>query len=74
MKNIFSLLFMIIVLAITCTQIIKADECEVTDPTGTPLNVRASPNGRILQTIKNDTIVFIEQTAYYSKNHHIRSR
>ncbi len=68
MKYIYSFLLMIVVLTIAGTQIIKADECKVTDPTGTPLNVRASPNGRILQTIKNDTIVVIEQTTYDSKN------
>lgn len=68
MKHTFNFLFLIIVLAIVGAQIVKADECKVTDPTGTPLNVRASPNGRILQTVKNDTIVFIEQTTYDSKN------
>jgi hypothetical protein len=27
--------------------------CTVTDPTGTPLNVRAGPNGRVLSTLSN---------------------
>lgn len=37
--------------------------CKVTDPTGTPLNVRNAPNGRIIGTLKNDTEVYIEQLA-----------
>ncbi len=27
--------------------------CKITDPTGTPLNVRASPNGRIINKLRN---------------------
>lgn len=30
-----------------------AGECVVDDPTGTPLNVRSSPNGNILMTLGN---------------------
>jgi uncharacterized protein YraI len=41
-----------------------ADEiCAVADPTGTPLNVRSSPNGTILGALHNDTIVMIKETA-----------
>lgn len=38
-----------------------AEVCKVTDPTGTPLNVRATPNGRIVGIVKNDVEVFIEE-------------
>lgn len=31
--------------------------CTVIDPTGTPLNVRAGPNGKILSTLKRGSIV-----------------
>jgi hypothetical protein len=31
----------------------------VTDPTGTPLNVRESPNGKITGTLANGTLVAI---------------
>lgn len=43
----------------------RAEEvCKVTDPTGTPLNVRDTPNGtRIITTLPNDTRVYIEETA-----------
>jgi len=33
--------------------------CIVNDPTGTPLNVRASPRGKILDTVSNGTNVVI---------------
>jgi hypothetical protein len=33
--------------------------CMVTDPTGTPLNVRSRPNGQILGALHNDTQVVI---------------
>lgn len=39
----------------------QSQRCKVTDPTGTPLNVRASPNGRILRTIRNNTVVYVEE-------------
>ncbi len=39
-----------------------AQYCTVTDPTGTPLNVRASPNGPILGALHNGTTVQILQT------------
>jgi uncharacterized protein YraI len=31
----------------------QAAECRVTDPTGTPLNVRTAPGGRIVGTLVN---------------------
>lgn len=44
-----------------------AEFCMVTDPTDTPLNVRAAPSnkGKVLDTIENESIVII---AKYSKN------
>lgn len=33
--------------------------CYVSDPTGTPLNIRIEPNGRIVGTIRNGTQVTI---------------
>lgn len=38
----------------------KAEQvCKVTDPTGTPLNVRETPNGRIVGTLRNGVEVYI---------------
>jgi hypothetical protein len=43
----------------------KAEQvCQVTDPTGTPLNVRDSPNGEVVYTISNGSEVYIHDTAY----------
>jgi hypothetical protein len=35
------------------------DRCKVTDPTGTPLNVRASPGGKLIGTLPNGTLVSV---------------
>jgi hypothetical protein len=40
----------------------EGERCKVTDPTGTPLNVRESPNGKITGTLANDTLVAIVET------------
>jgi hypothetical protein len=37
----------------------EGERCKVTDPTGTPLNVRESPNGKIIGTLPNGTLVSI---------------
>ncbi len=41
--------------------------CVVTDPTGTPLNIRATPNGKIIGTLRNGASVTIRDTAYDSR-------
>jgi hypothetical protein len=39
---------------------VKAESvCKVTDPTGTPLNVRESPNGKVVNALKNDREVYV---------------
>ena len=35
------------------------DSCRVLDPTGTPLNVRTTPNGHIVSTLVNGTLVSV---------------
>jgi hypothetical protein len=37
----------------------EGDRCKVTDPTGTPLNVRSKPNGKIIGTLANGTLVSV---------------
>ncbi len=37
--------------------------CTITDPTGTPLNVRKSPNGRVIGTLENGSNVRIVGSA-----------
>lgn len=36
--------------------------CTVSDPTGTPLNVRSKANGRVIAKLKNGTLVEIDDT------------
>jgi Bacterial SH3 domain len=46
----------------------KAEKvCQVTDPTGTPLNVRVTPNGKIINTLRNGREVNVEEIAYDSQ-------
>lgn len=46
--------------------------CSVQDPTGTPLNVRAKPGGKILTTVRNGTSVDIDTGTAASKWARIR--
>lgn len=41
--------------------------CTVDDPTGTRLNVRARPNGRIIARLANDTLVAIDDSTAGNK-------
>ncbi|MGO9546770.1 MAG: SH3 domain-containing protein [Rhodomicrobium sp.] len=41
--------------------------CAVTDPTGTPLNIRSTPNGAIIGTLRNGASVTIQETLYDSR-------
>ena len=40
----------------------EGDRCKVTDPTGTPLNVRESPNGKIVGTLADGALVAIVES------------
>jgi len=62
MKFTISFLFLFVVMAFAGFSA-KAQKCKVTDPTGTPLNVRSSPNGRITGKARNGMIVYIERDA-----------
>jgi len=54
-------------LMVSPTQAAGFDRCRVTDPTGTPLNVRAAPQGQVTGTLKNDVLVGIIETVSDSK-------
>lgn len=53
----------LLIAAIINPPVQAADVCKVTDPTGTPLNVRATPNGRIVGIVRNEAEVYIEEIA-----------
>jgi hypothetical protein len=38
---------------------VSVQRCTVNDPTGTPLNVRATPNGKIVGTLTNGTVLTV---------------
>ena len=38
--------------------------CKVTDPTGTPLNIRETPNGKLVNKLRNDREVYATEVAY----------
>ena len=44
-----------------------AQTCKVTDPTGTPLNVRDTVAGKVIGKLSNGKVVYIAEYAYDSK-------
>lgn len=66
MKNRLQKLFFIVLLNFFAIGLpVKAEQvCQVTDPTGTPLNVRDSPNGNVINALRNGREVYILETAY----------
>ncbi|MEH2195445.1 MAG: SH3 domain-containing protein [Nostoc sp.] len=68
-RKIFFLLFTTGLLGIVTLSPVKAETgCQVTDPTGTPLNVRDQPNGQVINTLKNGRQVDILEIAHDSQN------
>jgi hypothetical protein len=49
------------VFAIISTSAVAQSRCVVTDPTGTPLNVRSRPNGAILGALHNGIVVRVTE-------------
>lgn len=56
-----SLLLAVVLISTTVTATAQS-RCRVLDPTGTPLNVRTSPNGRIVGNLPNGLLVSILDT------------
>lgn len=50
-------------LAVQASPAEAQSRCRVTDPTGTPLNIRAAPNGSIIGRAANGVLVSIVDTA-----------
>ncbi len=49
--------------ALTDDEIPSGKTCRVTDPTGTPLNARLQPNGKIVNRIRNGRTVYAQSIA-----------
>jgi hypothetical protein len=54
----------LLILAMVNVETQAGQICKVTDPTGTPLNVRNSPNGKIINALKNGREVEILEIGY----------
>jgi hypothetical protein len=69
----FNLVRILSILAVSISTLVvmlpvNAEEvCQITDPTGTPLNVRTEPNGKVINALKNGREVYILETAYDDK-------
>lgn len=60
----FLLILTLLASSVSVALPVKAEKvCQVTDPTGTPLNVREQPNGRVINSLRNGREVYIEDTA-----------
>ncbi len=47
----------VVLIAAAAPALAQSDRCRVMDPTGTPLNIRETPGGRVIGTVRNGTIV-----------------
>ena len=59
MRNLALAIAATTVLALTAGEAAAQARCRVMDPTGTPLNVRTGPNGRVVGEIDNGALVTI---------------
>jgi hypothetical protein len=59
MKTILSACTIVLITSIPATA-----RCVVTDPTSTPLNIRASPNGQIVGNLRNGDTVVIQAVVF----------
>jgi hypothetical protein len=62
-------LFAIGATLVALTMPAAASDCRVADPTGTPLNIRDKPNGKIVATARNGVLiqVYDNQDAFDSQ-------
>ena len=52
-------IFLAAVMLLLAAQCHAQSRCKVMDPTGTPLNVRTEPNGRVVEVLPNGVLVSI---------------
>ncbi|MEY2984716.1 MAG: hypothetical protein RLZZ568_1333 [Cyanobacteriota bacterium] len=58
----------LLTLIVLITNVQARQICKVTDPTGTPLNVRDSPNGKVINSLQNGREVEIVEIDYDQKD------
>ncbi len=59
--NRFMLAAAALLLGVNLANAASGDRCKVTDPTGTPLNVRSAPNGKVVGTLANGVLVSVTE-------------
>jgi hypothetical protein len=65
----FLLAIVILIYALTASPTQAQTVCRVADPTPTPLNVRSSPNGRIVGTVENGMPVSVLDSTTDRRGH-----
>ncbi|MDO5770301.1 MAG: SH3 domain-containing protein [Psychrobacter sp.] len=63
----YKLLLSATLLSLLFTAPAYAQTCKVTDPTGTPLNVRSSAAGKVIGKLANGRVVYITDYEYDQK-------
>ena len=67
-KNTMLMFPLVFLASIIISQPARAERvCQVTDPTGTPLNFRDQPNGEVIGALRNGREVYIHQIGYDSQ-------
>lgn len=56
------------IFSILLTSTAYAQTCKVTDPTGTPLNVRDGVSGKVIGKLTNGRVVYVAEYGYDYKN------
>ncbi len=59
-KTVYSLCVVLPIMASASTGVAASDECRVFDPYDSGVNVRATPNGRKINRLRNGRIVYAE--------------
>jgi hypothetical protein len=68
-ENVRAVSIVMFIVLLGCASTASAEtQCRVMDPTGTPLNVRTSPNGKIIDTLPNRMLVSIVDQIF-DENH-----
>lgn len=65
LKHLFSLLVLTVAVVINAS---AQEICRVSDPTGTPLNIRETPNGQIVGNLTNGMVVSVLATVVSKDN------
>ncbi len=63
MKRTFSGILVAGLFLLGASEVLAQTRCRVMDPTGTPLNVRAAPNGSVVGQLRNGRLVTVLESS-----------